>query len=246
MSDESNGPKLASESYAQWGDDQKVLEYFKDLKSGTFVEAGANEPKLLSQTYLLEKHGWTGALVEPISECCDNLRAERPSSRVFQNALGGPEQNGILKLRIPSGVTALASALEEDGTISEDEIIIEAPFITLNEVLKQSGIEHLNFLSLDLEGMELDAMRGLNFEQYAPDLIIIEDRNGDLTKHNFLKSKSYKLVRRNGSNNWYVPVDAPFPLSAFERWRLVRKLYLSIPFRCMRSFSRRLRGKPVY
>lgn len=232
-------------SYAQWGDDLLVLAYFDGIEHGTFIEAGANEPKILSQTYLLEQNGWSGALVEPVDECCQNLRVERPGSRVFQNALGAPNQKGNLTLRIPEGVTALATALEEGAAVMEGELIIEAPFITLNEVIEQAGIKHLNFLSLDLEGMELNAMHGLDFARHKPDLIIIEDRNENLSKHNFLKSKSYKVVRRNGSNNWYVPVAAPFPVKLSQRLELFRKLYLSIPFRSLRSLSRRLRGKPV-
>ena len=81
------------ESYAQWGDDVLVWEHFGKKTDGVFLEAGANHPTSLSQTYLLEKRGWTGVLVEPVPECCEKLRAERAGSQVFQNALGSPEQS---------------------------------------------------------------------------------------------------------------------------------------------------------
>ena len=222
-----------------------VWDYFGKTREGVFLEAGANDPKELSQTYLLESQGWTGALVEPVPECCERLRAERPGSRVFQNALGAPDQRGMLRLSIPDGVTALASGLSAGAQPGEGERVVEAEFITLNEVLAQAGIGRLDYLSLDLEGMELEALKGLDFKAHAPRLIVIEDRLDSLRLHRFLIHAGYKLVKRNGSNNWYVPVASVFPVTPGMRLRMVRKLYLSMPFRWLRSASRRIRrGTP--
>lgn len=232
-----------NESYAQWGDDVLVWDYFKGKTDGVFLEAGANDPKGLSQTWLLEKRGWTGVLVEPVPECCDKLRAERPGSKVFQKALGSPSQRGILKLVIPSGLTALAAALSEGEKAGEGDRVIEAELITLTEVLDQAGVKHLDYLSLDLEGMELEALQGLDFTRFRPDVVIVEDRLDNLSRHRFMKEVGYKLVRRNGSNNWYVPVAHPFCVCLFAQLCIIRKFYLSMPFRRFRDLSRKIRGK---
>lgn len=236
-------PSAPLVSYSQWGDDLLVWEYFGRKRQGVFVEAGANDPKILSQTYLLEQQGWTGALVEPVPECCARLRAERSGSRIFQNALGAPEQRGILRLAIPDGLSELASGLADGAEPNAGERVVEAAFITLSEVLDQAGISRLDYLSLDLEGMELFALKGLDFTRHAPRLIVIEDRLDDLSRHRFLLRAGYKLVKRNGSNNWYVPSGEVFPVSAGMRLRMLRKVYLSLPFRWFRRFSRRIRGK---
>jgi len=231
------------ESYAQWGDDVLVWEYFKGMPNAVFLEAGANDPKSLSQTYLLEKRGWTGVFVEPVPECCEKLRLERPGSKIFQNALGSPDQRGKLKLVIPDGVSELTAALKEGEIIGDTNKVIEAELLTLTEVLDLAGVKRLDYLSLDLEGMELNALKGLDFDRFSPSLIIIEDRLDSLSRHRFMTTKHYKLVRRNGSNNWYVPVAAPFEVSSQTKLRLMRKLYLSMPFRRLRDLSRKLRGK---
>ena len=231
------------ESYAQWGDDVLVWEYFEKKTDGVFLEAGANSPKILSQTYLLEKRGWSGVLVEPVPECCENLRAERSGSQIFQNALGSPDQRGVLRLSIPSGLSELASALKDGEEVGADDKVFEAELMTLTEVLDAAGVSHLDYLSLDLEGMELEAMQGLDFKRFKPALVIVEDRLDNLSRHHYLKGNGYKLVRRNGSNHWYVPVAHPFEVSAGTKLRLFRKLYLSMPFRRFRDFSRKLRGK---
>lgn len=232
------------ESYSQWGDDLLVWEYFSKRTDGVFLEAGANHPTNLSQTYLLEKRGWTGALVEPNPECCRQLRNERPGSVVFQNAIGSPSQRGVLKLVMPQGSSELAYAPRENRKLQNGDVVFEAELMTLNEVLANAGITHLNLLSLDLEGMELEALEGLDFEKIKPDLIIVEDRLDSLVLHRFLKNLcGYKLVLRNGSNSWYVPIDQYFLVRLITTLRLLRKLYLSMPFRRFRDFSRGIRGR---
>ena len=162
------------ESYAQWGDDVLVWEHFGKKTDGVFLEAGANHPTSLSQTYLLEKRGWTGVLVEPVPECCEKLRAERPGSQVFQNALGSPEQRGKLKFSIPGGVSQLTSALTDDQEVSAGDQVFEAELMTLTELLDAAGVSGLDFLSLDLEGMELQALQGLDIGRFSPRLMIVE------------------------------------------------------------------------
>lgn len=236
----------SNKSYSQWGDDLLVLEYFSGHEGCTFLEAGANDPILLSQTYLLEQNGWSGALVEPVASCCERLNEVRQGSMIFQRALGAPEDVGILKLLIPDGATELAHEMGSEGNhehSSKDGEIVEAEFITLNQVLQLAKIEHLNYLSLDLEGMEYRALRGLDFDKYQPDLIVIEDRLNHLKSHHYLRRMGYKLVRRNGSNNWYVPQDVDFKVSLLDRTKHFRKLYLSMPFRWFRKYSRQFRQR---
>jgi FkbM family methyltransferase len=232
------------ESYSQWGDDRLVWKYFSERTDGVFLEAGANHPTNLSQTWLLEKRGWSGVLVEPNPECCHQLRKERPGSMIFQKAIGSPGQRGVLKLVIPQGNSELAYAPGENQKIQNGDVVFEAELMTLTEVLVNAGITHLHLLSLDLEGMELEALEGLDFKTFKPDLVIVEDRLENLDLHRFLRnSGGYKLVRRNGSNNWYVPITHHFNVSMTTNLSLFRKLYLAMPFRRLRDFSRGIRGR---
>lgn len=231
------------QSFSQWNEDRDVWEFFGRARDGFFVEAGANHPITLSQTYLLETQGWKGVLVEPVPECVELLRQHRPRSKIFAKALGAPEQRGPLKIVIPDGQTELAQALPEGEAVGDNSRVIETEVVTLDDVLEQAGCTRLDYLSLDMEGMEIQAMRGLNFKKYQPRFILIEDRNENLDKHRFLRSQGYKIVFRRGSNNWYVPETTPYPVSLGTRLKLLRKLYLSIPFRILRTFARKLRGK---
>jgi hypothetical protein len=62
-----------------------------------------------------------------------------------------------------------------------------------------------------------------------------------------LKGAGYRLIRRFENNGWYVPGDAPIVIGLRERWDIMRKYYLGLPFRIARNASRavrrRLRGR---
>src|ERR1700693_2685548 len=77
------------------GDDkeQELISVFLGQAPGTFVEVGANDPILWSQTYRLEQLGWSGVLVEPLRGCVDRLRSIG-RARVYDLAAGAPEDEG--------------------------------------------------------------------------------------------------------------------------------------------------------
>lgn len=232
-------------TYAQWGEDKLVWEYFHRKPHGFFVEVGANDPIIISQTYLLEQSGWEGILVEPQPECCKRLRPARPKSKVIQAACGAPEQKGKARFRIASndGCSLLDGlTTDEDVTFAET---VEVDLVTVDDVLAQSGNPKPDFVSIDVEGGELNVLKGFSLAKHKPQLLLMEDHVRDLSVHHYLRRQGYKLVRRTGSNNWYVPEETPFPVSLSERWRLFRKMYLATPLRQLkRAFRRRKDSAP--
>jgi hypothetical protein len=86
-------------------------------------------------------------------------------------------------------------------------------------------------------------LSGFDFARWQPRLILLEDHVGDLEKHRFLKRSGYRLVRRAGFNGWYVPKKSAVRPALRDRWQIIRKYHLALPFRRLRNLSRRLRGK---
>ena len=79
---------------------------------------------------------------------------------------------------------------------------------TLDSVLEESGLQRIDFLSLDVEEMELDVLAGFDLTKWKPKLILIEDFLYDGCKRTYLRRRGYKLVRRTGYNNWHVPRES--------------------------------------
>jgi len=192
---------------------------------GFFVEVGAYQPIALSQTWELEQRGWNGLLIEPIPEHANSLRHKR-RARVVEVACGKPEQHG---LTMPMFVAGGLSSFQIGRGPTTDVLVV-----ALDSVLLDAHVEHIDFLSVDVEGFELDVLRGFSFERYRPGLILLEDFAEGLETHRFMLARGYKRVRRTGNNSWYVPEDVTFRVSLFGKWQLLRKYYLSIPTRWLK------------
>jgi FkbM family methyltransferase len=198
--------------------------------TGFFVEVGAFHPVALSQTWQLERRGWDGLLIEPIPEHAENLRRER-RAQVFEVACGKPEQDGMtLPIYVAGGLSSLRFRRGPPKSV---------PLATLDSLLVRAGVSQVDFLSVDVEGSELDVLRGFSFERYRPRLILVEDFAEGLAKHRFMRARAYRRVRRTGDNSWYVPNEVPVEVSLVGRWQLLRKYYLSLPIRWAKQLIRR-------
>jgi hypothetical protein len=123
--------------------------------------------------------------------------------------------------------------------------IVNVPVSTLDAVLKEAGAPAaFDFLSIDVEGHEIEVLRGFDIARWRPRLILLEDHVADLSKHRYLKSAGYRIIRRHENNGWYVRDESAGTCQWPDRWEIFRKYYLALPFRMARNLSRRIR-KPL-
>jgi FkbM family methyltransferase len=217
-----------------------VREFFGGETSGYFVEDGANHPTHGSQTWHLEQIGWTGVLVEPQPDLAAFLVTSR-KARVFANACSSPDNAGQ---SLPLHIDGARSALDRDRMApgAEAAYVIVVPTRTLDSILEEAGAPvPVDLLSIDVEGHEVEVLRGFDFHRWQPLLILIEDHVNNLQTHRYLKRSGYRLIRRLGHNGWYVPADEPFRIASADRWEILRKYYLALPFRLVRNASRQVR-----
>jgi FkbM family methyltransferase len=235
--------ELPASSPAPAPDEERALQLVREFfggKRGFFVEVGANHPYLGSQSWHLEQRGWRGCLIEPQPELAERLRQTR-SAKVFAAACSSPENRGQ---RLPFYLAGPLSALDRARMApgSSVDAVIDVPVSTLDDLLSEAGSpQPLDLLSVDVEGHEIEVLRGFDFARWQPRLILIEDHVGNLQKHRFMKASGYRLVRRTGYNGWYVPFDSPVHFGFSDQMQVLRKYYLGLPFRILRNFSRRLR-----
>ena len=210
---------------------QLIAEFFGE-RIGYFVEVGANEPRLRSQTFHLEQKGWTGLLIEPQPQLAQRLQAER-KARVFAVACSSLDNAGR---NLPLHVAGPLSSLDRSGMAPSavPDAVIQVPIRTLDQILMEAGApKGFDFLSIDVEGHEVEVLRGCDLARWRPRLILIEDHVPDLSRHNYLKFAGYRIVRRYENNGWYVPKEADVP--SLGRLKILRKYYLALPIRMLRN-----------
>jgi FkbM family methyltransferase len=216
-------------------------EFFAQSPTGFFVEVGANEPHNGSQTWQFEQAGWNGILVEPQPDLAERLRQTR-HARVFAAACSSPANAGrTMPFHVSGPHSSLNHELAVTGVVARS--VIDVPVRTLDDILREVGARSpIDFVSIDVEGHEVEVLRGFDLTHWCPRLILIEDHVTNLGTHRALTHAGYRLIRRTGLNGWYVP-RATAPRIGLGWWPIARKYYLALPIRMLRDRKRRLRDR---
>jgi len=150
--------------------DRKLISKMK-MSGGFFIEAGAHDGVTQSNTKLLEEnYGWTGILIEPSENTYSLLCLNRPRSICINCALGSFEEDntyvyGDFDGRLMSSVNGLRSGRT---------LMVEIKMRSLQSILDEFGVRHVNLFSLDTEGYELNILKGIDFKKTTFDYLLIE------------------------------------------------------------------------
>jgi FkbM family methyltransferase len=194
----------------------RKLKAMFSSRPGFFIEAGANNGIRGSNTYYLEKHyGWTGLLIEAIPHRFVECKQARPGSTSVHCGLVSPDYPDrfveLVYMDMMSMVRSNDGAVDMDAHMAEniatnrynDELIgttFFAPARTLASVLAEHGNPSIDLFSLDVEGHELDVLKGHNWDQCSPAYILIEDWDKDGVAE-FLTAKGYVVHHRFGEQD---------------------------------------------
>ena len=169
-----------------------ILKYL-DFDNGFYIECGANDGIRQSNTYRLEKEqNWRGILVEPSMFAYERCVENRNNDNIILNvALVSDEYNGDKIYGDFDG--DLMSSVQ--GLRRRNNRMFESKAVTLTSILDEYNVENVDFFSLDVEGYELNVLKGLDFNKYNPTYILIEIYEKDKQEiFDFMNSKDYDFV----------------------------------------------------
>jgi FkbM family methyltransferase len=184
--------------------------------------------------------GWSGVLIEPQPALAAALRQAR-KAKVYAIACSGPENSGAtLPLQLAGKFSSLNAKLPVATARPTGSIAV--PVLTLDQVLSDAQAPALlDFVSIDVEGHEIEVLRGFDLARWRPRLILIEDHVLNRTLHHYLVAQGYAWMMRTGLNSWYVPAAQAPPLGFSDRLQFFRKYYLAVPPRRLRELFRSIR-----
>ena len=210
-----------------------VQSFFSNVSSGIFVDVGANDPFIESQSYHLEKLGWHGLLIEPLPNMCELLRQNRTGVVVPYACSSKDNHKKILPL-ISFGVcSTLESKLIHTNKVKQEVIYIETR--TLDSILEENNIkENFDLISIDVEGHEIELFKGFDIRRWRPKLVLLEDHVTTQDKHRFMISNGYQFLLRTGLNTWYVHNANEYAVSLKSEFEFFRKYWLGLFFRKLR------------
>jgi hypothetical protein len=90
------------------------------------------------------------------------------------------------------------------GVTPVDQITVQG--MTLDSILSQVGAPaSIDFVSIDVEGHEIDVLDGFDLARWLPKILVVEDLLMSSRLNRYLKARGYKWFRRTGLNGWYAP-----------------------------------------
>jgi FkbM family methyltransferase len=191
--------------------DEFVLNNFFKKSDGTyitdgfFIEFGAYDGKLYSNTFALEELGWKGICIEPIASAFKQLQKNR--SCICINGCVSDTTGTALFREVGDGREVLSGLAEKfsdrDINLIENyyhapSTYYEVPCFKFSTILKEYGVKKIDFLSIDTEGNELGILQSLSKDELASiRFICIEDNlRGNMNLIKFMEDNNFVFIIR--------------------------------------------------
>jgi FkbM family methyltransferase len=196
----------------------RQIEKYLDFDDGYFVELGANDGCFQSNTLHYEKfRGWHGVLIEPSPDRCQHCRDNRsPRDHVVNAACVSFGYSGQTVELIYSNAMSVSLNVETDigdpaahaelgrQFLGPDETVFnfQAPARTLNSILKESDAPTcIDLLSLDVEGAEIEVLKGVDHAAFRFRYMLIECR--DIARlSDYLEPLGYRLIEKFNEHDY--------------------------------------------
>lgn len=208
-------------SYSQAGEDVVLSFLFTDKKMTkvSYLDIGTNIPDQCNNTYLLYKRGNSGVCVEADKTLIPMIQKVRPHDKIINVgvAVSDYDEADFYIFDISAINTFDKDEAERraaHGTYRIKEVV-KVPLKNINKIIEENFITFPDFLSIDIEGLDLDVLKSLDFDQFPIPVICVETctysenhvRPKDYSIVEFVTSKGYKVYADTYINTIFVNKD---------------------------------------
>ncbi len=197
-------------SFSQYGEDL-ILPHMGAQNRGFYVDVGAYQPRSKSNTYKLYLKGWSGITIEPNPDVATSFKRVRPRDTHLSIGISNFESELVYYKFAEANCNSFAPEWAERFKVQEK---VPIKCLPLTNVLDQyCRNQHIDLLSVDCEGHDMEVLQSLDWARYRPTVVIIEDfaafSNGSLPSgsspiRSFMIELKYALASQTVFSSFYV------------------------------------------
>lgn len=205
-------------SYSQDGEDMVLRRMFEGQKSGFYVDVGAHHPFRFSNTCYFHRLGWRGINIDPNPDGIAAFRKARPLDTSL--CVGVSDEAGHLRYHAfnePALNTFDPDLAAERARIADYRLVEtrDIPVRRLDELLSEHlpKDQTIDFLSIDVEGLDLQVLKSNDWDRFRPLVLLVEDRATDIGQlsadpiNALVTSAGYRLAAKTVNTLIYASED---------------------------------------
>lgn len=199
-------------SFSQEGEDLILKRIFNNQKNGFYVDIGAHHPQRFSNTYLFYLQGWRGINIDAMPGSMEPFSQLRPEDINIEAAISDSSEELTYYIYNEPALNTFSEKLTiKRESIGDYKITNKKRLKTqkLSEILDEYLEEprDIDFMSIDVEGLDTKVLFSNNWLKYRPKIILIEELSSSLSEDSevfiFLTSKGYELFAKTFNTSFY-------------------------------------------
>jgi FkbM family methyltransferase len=207
-------------SYAQNGEDVVLARALGDRPKGFYFDIGANDPTEDSVTRYFYDRGWRGVNIEPQLSYFQALCEARPRDTTLN--IGIAAKAGTLTMHYVPRAPGMSTFSEEQAKVLADagyeleprELAVRP----LDEVLEQHAGQEIDFLKVDVEGLEHEVLGEVDWSRWRPRVILVEAPPEEEPWERRLLDAGYTRTLWDGINLFFVRDEDAAKLGPLLTW----------------------------
>jgi len=199
-------------SYSQYQEDLIVDAILGSPKKGVYVDVGASDHIVFSNTKRFYDRGWWGVNIEPNADLYGKLLCHRPRDINLNIGLGrnsGRSRFYELSHDTLSTFNQAAVLIAEKTYNAKILDSYEVQMETLNWVMENHLVNlPISFLSVDVEGYEIEVLSGNDWVQFRPLVLLVEINQNQDTLIEYIHDIGYQMLYMNYTNGIFIDQNA--------------------------------------
>ena len=203
-------PNYSKDSFSQAGEDLIIDFLFQTvgISKPVYLELGTNNPYFGNNTYLFYLRGAKGVLVEPDYSEIPLIQKLRSKDKILNIGVGliNQKEADFYIFETIGLNTFSREEAEIRQKTGKNKIInvIKVPLKSINEIIAENFDTYPDFLSIDIEGLDLSVLKTLDFNKYPIPVICAETCT---YSENHIKPKDYSTIEFMLSKGYFVYAD---------------------------------------